>query len=190
MILYGCKNHKNEVLEIKNWDFEHNGEWLKAGVPGNNFSDLLTYDIIPDPFYGTNEDSVQWVSDKAWTYKSEFKLSNNFLAKNQHEIIFNGLDTYSKVYLNDSLILNSNNMFRSWSIPLKNILKENNTLIINFLPTTIHENKKEQSLGYKLPGGGKVHTRKAGFHYGWDWGPKLSVAGIWKSIELKGYSNS
>ena len=190
MILYGCKNHKNEVLEIKNWDFEYNGKWLKAGVPGNNFSDLLTYDIIPDPFYGTNEDSVQWVSDKAWTYKSEFKLSNNFLAKNQHEIIFNGLDTYSKVYLNDSLILNSNNMFRRWSIPLKNILKENNTLIINFLPTTIHENKKEQSLGYKLPGGGKVHTRKAGFHYGWDWGPKLSVAGIWKSVELKGYSKS
>jgi beta-mannosidase len=84
LILYGCKNHKNEVLEIKNWDFEYNGKWLKAGVPGNNFSDLLTYDIIPDPFYGTNEDSVQWVSDKAWTYKSEFYLNNDFLEKNQH----------------------------------------------------------------------------------------------------------
>ena len=100
------------MLEIKNWNFEHNGNWLKANVPGNNFSDLLTHKIIPDPFYGTNEDSVQWVSEKEWTYKSEFKLSKDFLQKDQHEIIFNGLDTYSKVYLNDSLILNSNNMFR------------------------------------------------------------------------------
>ena len=189
-LFFGCSTPQNEIVEIKKWDFEYNGDWLKANVPGNNFSDLLDQNVIPDPFYGTNEDSVQWVSEREWVYRSNFKLSKDFLVKDKHEIIFHGLDTYSSVYLNDSLILNANNMFRKWNVPLKGILKETNILVVKFKPTSFHENKKEKNVGYKLPGGKKVHTRKAGFHYGWDWGPKITVSGIWKPIELKGYNRS
>ena len=46
------------------------------------------------------------------------------------------------------------------------------------------------SLGYKLPGGNRVFTRKAGFHYGWDWGPKISTAGIWRAVELQSWDNA
>jgi len=189
-IFFSNCSSDNKIITLDNWTFENENVWRKANVPGNNFSDLLFHNLIPDPFYGTNEDSVQWVSDKDWIYKTNFSLNNNFLSANKHSITFHGLDTYAEVILNDSIILRADNMFRKWVIPLKNVLKEKNTLVINFKNASEQEVVKEKELGYKLPGGSKVHTRKAGFHYGWDWGPKIKVSGIWRPIEIKAHKNS
>jgi len=32
-------------------------------------------------------------------------------------------------------------------------------------------------------------SRKAAYHYGWDWGPRLVTAGIWKPIKLRAFNN-
>lgn len=190
LIFIGCKSNDYNHQIINNWEFQHNKNWLEASVPGNNFYDLLYHQIIPDPFYGNNEDSIKWVADRDWVYKSTFSVKKDLLSFQNHEIIFNGLDTYSEVFLNDSLILNADNMFRKWVVPINNLLKKQNTLIIKFHNTSSREIKKEIDLGYKLPGGKKVHTRKAGFHYGWDWGPKIPVSGIWKPVEIISYNNA
>ena len=63
--------------EINNWKFQYQGQWYSAKVPGNNFSDLLNNGFIPDPFYGTNEDSVQWVAEKEWIYQTTFSTILN-----------------------------------------------------------------------------------------------------------------
>ena len=184
-----CLNQEEDNLsqEIKNWEFEYKNDWHKAEVPGNNFSDLLNHDFILDPFYGTNEDSVQWITEKSWNYRSKFSVSRNTLSKKNQSLCFNGLDAYAKVYLNNSLILEANNMFRTWDVDVKNILKKDNTLLIKYNSTTKIEKQKEISLGYSLPGGHRVFTRKAGYHYGWDWGPKIKPAGIWREVELKSW---
>ena len=44
-------------------------------------------------------------------------------SSNQY-LVFKGLDTYADVYLNDSLILKADNMFREWSVDVKGILKK------------------------------------------------------------------
>lgn len=31
-------------------------------------------------------------------------------------------------------------------------------------------------------------SRKAAYHYGWDWGPRLVTAGIWKPIKLRAFN--
>ena len=31
-------------------------------------------------------------------------------------------------------------------------------------------------------------TRKAGYHYGWDWGPRLVTSGIWRPVKLQGWN--
>ena len=191
MIFSACKKQEETILsqEISDWKFEYQGDWHQAEVPGNNFSDLLKHNFIPDPFYGTNEDSIQWVSERNWQYKSQFSVPKSTLENEKQLLVFSGLDTYAKVYLNDSLILQANNMFRTWEVDVSDILKKNNTLLIKFDAASKIETEKQTTLGYSLPGGERVFTRKAGFHYGWDWGAKISPTGIWRKVELQSWSD-
>ena len=121
-----CINEEKDILsqEINNWEFKYEGRWYDAQVPGNNFSDLLNHELIPDPFYANNEDSISWVSERDWTYRTKFKLSKNKIAKKNQVLVFYGLDTYAQVFLNDSLILDGNNMFLKWEINVSGILKK------------------------------------------------------------------
>tara|TARA_B100001142_G_scaffold179806_2_gene179342 strand:+ start:1050 stop:3482 length:2433 start_codon:yes stop_codon:yes gene_type:complete len=191
LALASCKRQEPGVLskELTDWEFEYEGEWHAAKVPGNNFSDLLNHSFIKDPFYGTNEDSVQWISENDWQYRSNFILSENILKKTNHLLCFEGIDTYAKIYLNDSLLLYADNMFRKWEINLNQLLKKENTLLVKFDPVSKIEQQKQKMLGYSLPGGDRVFTRKSGFHYGWDWGAKILPTGIWRKVQLKSWDD-
>lgn len=182
LLLAACQQQTVETstTTLSDWQFQYDGEWHAAAVPGNNFSDLLNHGFIPDPFYGTHEDSVQWVAEREWVYRTTFSSS---AVKNQ-SLLFKGLDTYAEVFLNDSLILKSDNMFLSYEVEVSSLLRAENELKIHFLPPHKEEERKIAALGYELPGGSRVFTRKAGFHYGWDWGPKITPAGIWRPVEL------
>jgi beta-mannosidase len=179
------------VLELDDlWEFRQVGDslWRSASVPGNNFTDLLTHKLIDDPFIGANEEEVQWVSDMDWEYRTTFGLSEALLAKRFASLSFEGLDTYATVYLNDSLVLNANNAFRIWSLDteqLKPLLKSQNELRLVFKASKQVEEAIQAERDVQLPGGNRVFTRKAQFQYGWDWGPILNAAGIWRPVKLK-----
>ena len=100
VVLSACTKQEKALHSqiIKDWKFEYEEDWHKAIVPGNNFSDLLKHNFILDPFYGTNEDSVQWISERDWHYKSHFSATENTLKKQNQILVFYGLDTYAKVF--------------------------------------------------------------------------------------------
>ena len=77
------------------------------------FFNFLNNGFIEDPFFGNNEAQLQWISENDWEYKTVFS-GKKFLKRENIEIIFDGLDTYADVYLNDSLLLSADNMFRGW----------------------------------------------------------------------------
>ncbi|WP_461597488.1 beta-mannosidase [Winogradskyella sp.] len=170
----------------ENWQFKKVSDsvWHSASVPGNMFSDLLQHQLIEDPFIGNNEENVQWVSETDWEYKTIFSLDEDLLEKKHFELSFEGLDTYASVYLNDSLILKTNNAFRKWEVDVKPYLKVDNELRLVFESTSKYEAKAQEKLPYELPEGERIFTRKAQFQYGWDWGPKLNTSGIWRPIKL------
>ncbi|MDT0557745.1 glycoside hydrolase family 2 protein [Ichthyenterobacterium sp. W332] len=174
-----------------NWEFKKvtDSIWSSATMPGNVFSDLLDDKLIEDPFIGKNEEKVQWVSETDWEYKTTFSVDKKTLEKKHLELNFEGLDTYAFVYLNDSLILKSNNAFRAFKIDVKSSLELENELRIVFERTSKYEDAEKAKLPYELPEGNRIFTRKPQFQYGWDWGPKLNTVGIWRPIKLVAWND-
>lgn len=177
----------------KGWQFHQQGKTKSypATVPGEVHVDLLKNKLIPDPFYRDNEKKVQWVEKENWEYQLNFNVSQAVLNNNNIELVFDGLDTYADVFLNDKLVLKANNMFRQWKINVKDNLKpKGNSLKVRFYAA---QNKVDSiakaNLPFVIPDNPRTYARKAQFHFGWDWGPKLTTAGIWKEVRLEAYQN-
>ncbi|MFN0275469.1 MAG: glycosyl hydrolase 2 galactose-binding domain-containing protein, partial [Chitinophagales bacterium] len=168
-----------EINLNQNWQFRKAGDtaWLPATVPGCVHTDLLANNLIPDPFYADNEKQVQWIENEDWEYQTIFIVDKKMLRREFIELQFEGLDTYADVFLNDSLILKSDNMFRSWNIDVKKyLLKGENKLYIKFSSAVRVGKELMNNYPVKLPGEERVFTRKAQYQYGWDWGPRLVTA--------------
>ncbi|WP_296382127.1 glycoside hydrolase family 2 protein [Winogradskyella sp.] len=194
LVCFSCQPKHDVPVTIElntNWQFKKVNDtlWQSATVPGNVHSDLLDHSLIEDPFIGGNEKDVQWVSETDWEYKITFSVDEKILQKKNIELNFEGLDTYASVYLNDILILKSDNAFNSYLIDVKQFVKSENNLRIVFEHTLKHEEAEKTKLSYQLPEGNRIFTRKAQFQYGWDWGPKLNTSGIWRPITLEAWND-
>ena len=166
-----CKESKNDIEHqylLKNWTFSQEGDSLSmpANIPGTVQTDLLSLNKIPHPFIGTNEDFIQWISEKNWQYNTQFSVSEKTLLKQKHFLTFKGLDTYTEVYLNDSLLLKTNNAFRCWEVDISDSMRLTNELKILFHSTDSLEQKEAEKLSYVLPEAPRVFTRKPQFQYG------------------------
>lgn len=191
----GALSAQKEVWNLNgtDWLFYEAGSGNKypAEVPGTVHTDLLRNGRIPDPFYGTNEDSVQWVAANTWVYEKTFRVPATILDKENVELVCEGLDTYASVFVNDTLVLEAGNMFRSWKVKVKTQLKngENNLRIV-FYPAGHVAQLRAGELPYTLPGEERVQVRKAQYQFGWDWGPRILTAGIWKRIYINAWSKA
>lgn len=168
------------------WKFRQRGDmqWMPATVPGTVHTDLLANKRIPDPFLGTHEKELGWIDAADWEYQTTFRYRPDNGVQSI-SLIFEGLDTYARVFLNGKLILAADNMFRTWEVHVDTLLKSGeNTLRIAFQSAFTRGKTEAATLPYTLPGDEKVFTRKAAYHYGWDWGPRFVTCGIWKPVKL------
>ena len=174
-------------LSSEKWQFKNSKEnsWLIATVPGTVHLDLMNNKLIANPYKDENEKKVQWVENEDWDYQTVFKVSAKELQNQNADLVFHGLDTFSEIYLNGKLLKKTHNMFRTWEIPVKNDLKEgNNTLQIKF-KSSVNEGKElAKKVPFTMPESPRSFVRKAQYQFGWDWGPRLVTAGIWKDVKL------
>ena len=178
--------------------------WYPATVPGTVHTDLIANEIIEDPFFRLNERGVQWVDKEDWMYETELTATAAETSSSNQELVFYGLDTYADVYLNGESILNANNMHRTWRVNVKGLLKSgSNKLEVYFhSPIKIDLPKCDKySYGFNTgpdqsQNGGifdklvSIFARKAGYHYGWDWGPRLVTSGIWRDVVLETWNGT
>ncbi|MCR5192329.1 MAG: hypothetical protein K6D59_03400 [Bacteroidales bacterium] len=180
LILTSCQN-KEERVYLTDWQFNYNGQWYKASVPGFIHSDLMANGLIPDPYYGTNEDSVQWVADYPfWTYSTD--ISSLSLPKGDTLwLVCEGLAGNCRIYLchgKYSHVENEQNMFVQRIMKLPDSCYR---IEIDFFP--LDDDSKQKEYVATLPDK-RAFTRIAPYQQGWDWGPKLTTCGIWKEVYI------
>ncbi len=177
-----------------------NGTWLLSGdplkqpvlgtVPGSVYGDLLRHKLIPDPFDQDNEYAVrEWMNfDYRYsrTFSFSFAESGDFT-----ELVFEGLDTIATVILNNQVIASTDNMHRTYRFPVaKYLLEGTNTIDVVLHSCLNYIREKDRQLPYPLFAvkdavKGYIHIRKGSSMFGWDWGPQLPDAGIWRDIYLE-----
>jgi beta-mannosidase len=166
--------------------------YLPAKVPGSVYSDLLANNKIEDPFWRDNEDKTFALMEDDWEYVTGFRVSQRLLNNDTVLLHCDGLDTLADLFLNNVAIGAVDNMHRVWEFDVKKNLKAGE----NILRIVFHSPLKflrESLKKIKVDGSGEClegfpHLRKAHCMFGWDWGPRLPDAGIWRAIQLVAFN--
>jgi len=169
------------------------GRWRPAQVPGDVHLDLLRNKLIPDPFYRDNEAKLQWIEGASWEYRTTINISPETLKRQNLELVFEGLDAYAEVFLNDVQVLTANNMFRIWRVNAKPLLRAGANPLRVVFPSP---DKAAAQAGSADPWRLKTHVeektyvRKAAYEYGWDWGPTFVTSGVWRPVHLEAWDEA
>lgn len=163
--------------------------WHSAHVPGSVYADLMADGTMPDPFWRENELDAFERMKKDYVYQRAFTVTEAQLAHAHVELVCEGLDTLAHVSLNGCEIAFADNMHITWVWNVKEQLHAGeNTLEIRFdSPILYCAKKAEEAPGWESSDAtpGFRHLRKAHCMFGWDWGPRLPDAGIWRPIFLR-----
>jgi beta-mannosidase len=196
---HAVQTAKLKVFLHAGWKFREAGQkdWHPATVPGCVHTDLLHDGLIEDPFYRDNEAKLQWIGKTDWEYQTTFDASPDVLKRRHVELVFEGLDTYANVFLNEQPLLDADNMFRRWRVECRGALKAGaNTLRVRFRSPINEVLPRMAQLKYELPAsndqGEKTspYTRKAPYQYGWDWGPRFVTSGVWRPVSLEAWDDA
>ena len=180
-------------IELNNhWEMKSAGEncFRSATVPGSVYQDLLDQGRMQDPYYRDNEDAALELMKEDYEYRCIFDVNANEMAAADEMILrFHGLDTVADITLNGRVLGHVDNMHRTWDYSVKHMLKETgNELLIHFFsPVAFIADqfaKDPAILGTEDAMNGFPKIRKGHYMFGWDWGPRLPDAGIWKPVEL------
>jgi beta-mannosidase len=184
-------------LATASWQFRdatRKSAWRAAVVPGCVHRDLRRHELIPDPFWGTNELELQWIEERDWEYQTGFTAPPAFLAEEVVELVADGLDTVATVKLNGHEVARTENMFTGyrWNVtPWLRAGKNELTVHFGSAMKYIRSYRTEhQPREINDPVGRCVVIRKQQCQFGWDWGPRFVTAGIWRDIRLEAWSGN
>ncbi len=179
------------------WQFSKESEkkYYPVTIPGSVLSGLLENGLIEDPFFGDNEYKTCEMLKQDYIFKREFEISprDGFT----YELVMDGIDTVSKVYINGEKVAETENMHRRYIVDITGSLRNganeisvNITSPITYINSHIPEAGKE--IHYTAAGSmtNSQYIRKAHSMFGWDWGPKLPDMGIWRNIYVRSYKDA
>ncbi|MFD4375725.1 glycoside hydrolase family 2 protein [Streptomyces sp. NPDC058486] len=169
------------------WSLRHEGATLPAQVPGCVHSDLLAAGVIPDPFLGLNETEVAWVGRRAWSYVTD--LAAHAGGHERSELVFKGLDTAAEVLLAGTSLGSTRNMHR---VHRFDVSGRSGPLEVRF-DSAYDEAERVRALTGDRPNVYPEpfqYIRKMACSFGWDWGPTVVTAGMWRPVRIEHWSTA
>ncbi len=168
------------------WQLE-GGEYKTEGnIPGSVYSMLLKNNLMDDPYYRDNECKALEIMDNDFTFTRKFEYKSQF---RKAILVCEGIDTLCDIYINGRLLAHTDSMHRTYKFDITDYLVDGENEIKAFFPCLdkyIKEQDKDKNISYGVCATlkGFMHVRKAHCMLGWDWGPKLPDAGIWRDIYI------
>ncbi|MGY5106869.1 glycoside hydrolase family 2 protein, partial [Streptomyces sp. 900105245] len=178
---------KDAVQLGEGWILDHDGTGIPARVPGCVHTDLLAAGLIPDPFLGTNEHEVEWVGRRSWTY--EIPLPATQSTHERTDLVFDGIDTAARITLDGKPLARTRNMHRSYRF---DVTGRSGELRVEFASAyeeaqSVRELTGERPNVYPAP---SQYIRKMACSFGWDWGPTVVTAGLWRPVRVERWSTA
>ncbi len=181
-----------KIDHYQQWELKICGEQeaYPASVPGSVYTDLLNAGRMEDPYYRDNEDAALALMQKDFEYRGTFDAEEDLLSSADEVLLrFEGIDTIAEIVLNGELLGKVDNMHRTWEFPVRHLVRPTE----NELIVTIHSPVRYIAAQYEADPAirgtedamrGFPKIRKGHYMFGWDWGPRLPDAGIWKPVTL------
>ena len=176
------------------WQLCYNGQTCTGTVPGSVYSFLLENKMMDDPFYRDNELSALALMENDFVFSKKFQMAEEFSICQKIYLACEGLDTLCEIQLNGHLIGKADNMHRTWEYDITDALTAGENTLEIYFPSPVKAIRELDAKDYV--GGsedamrGFPQVRKAHCMFGWDWGPRLPDAGIWRNISLIGMESA
>ncbi|WTM14925.1 glycoside hydrolase family 2 protein [Isoptericola halotolerans] len=165
------------------------GPGVPAGVPGSVHTDLLTAELIPDPYLDDNERLLTWIGRSDWEYTTTF--THHADGHDRHELAFDGLDTVATVLVNGTEVARTANQHRSYRFDVTELLRDGaNELVVRFAAPVLFADAQSLALGQRPQVNHYPFNamRKMAANFGWDWGIDVATAGIWRPVRLESWT--
>ncbi|MEU8569003.1 glycoside hydrolase family 2 protein [Streptomyces pathocidini] len=168
------------------------GGRVPAQVPGCVHTDLLAAGLIPDPFLDDNEVGLSWIGRTDWRYDTE--LAPRTTGHERTDLVFDGLDTVAEIRVGSTVVGTTRNMHRGYRFDVTGLLAADAPTPLSVLFTSayaeadaVREKLGDRPNSYPEP----FHLlRKMACNFGWDWGPTLVTAGIWRQARVEHWSTA
>ena len=181
-----------KILLNDQWIMRDGDREYPCRVPCSLYDTLISAGALDNPYWRENEWAATGASDRDVTFEKSFPVPAEIMREERVFLTFQGIDTLAELYLNDTLLGSADNMHRVWEYDVKPLLREGENTLRAELHSPVRYiremQKKRPIYGQNCTMEGYPHLRKAHYMFGWDWGPMLPDLGIWRDVELSGFT--
>ena len=165
-------------------------QWYNATVPGTVLRTLVDQGVYPDPYFGLNNLAIpEDLCRKDWWYRCSISLSEDMLAKETLELLFNGINYKADIWFNGQKIGSIAGAFIRGRFDITELAQAENTLAVHIYPPAnpgIPHEQSPRSGGGKNGGALCLDGPTFFCSEGWDWMPGVRDRniGIWQDVQL------